>query len=163
MNCKSNLSLAENNSPRKIHFIFEQMFKEKSKGKVRCQSVIFLTLVRISQNVKGFYPTISWTCPFDEIRLFTKHCNERELHTSWWRRSTFGVNRKLLWNSVLDSINFSPVSKRECHSIKDNGELLLHRAFSVFLFNKKGELLLQRRSQNKVMYLSKLSLFNSSF
>jgi isopentenyl-diphosphate delta-isomerase len=28
-------------------------------------------------------------------------------------------------------------------------EALLHRAFSVFIFNKKGELLLQRRALNK--------------
>ncbi|KAL5292154.1 IDI1 family protein [Megaselia abdita] len=46
----------------------------------------------------------------------------------------------------------SPVSKRECHTIKDNGQLLLHRAFSVFLFNKRGELLLQRRSLSKITY-----------
>lgn len=42
-------------------------------------------------------------------------------------------------------------SKRDCHRVGDNGELLLHRAFSVFLFNTKGEMLVQRRSSHKVL------------
>lgn len=41
-------------------------------------------------------------------------------------------------------------SKRDCHRVGDNGSLLLHRAFSVFLFNTKGEMLVQRRSSHKV-------------
>jgi len=45
-------------------------------------------------------------------------------------------------------------SKRECHQCaniygKDN---LLHRAFSVFLFNSKNELLLQQRSHKKITF-----------
>lgn len=43
-------------------------------------------------------------------------------------------------------------SKRECHLVGKDGELLLHRAFSVFLFNKKGDLLLQKRSSKKVSF-----------
>jgi isopentenyl-diphosphate delta-isomerase len=39
-------------------------------------------------------------------------------------------------------------SKAECH----NGEGLLHRAFSVFLFNPEGELLLQQRSADKRLW-----------
>jgi len=39
-------------------------------------------------------------------------------------------------------------SKAECH----RSEGLLHRAFSVFIFNDKGELLLQRRSQKKQLW-----------
>ncbi|CAG9860223.1 unnamed protein product [Phyllotreta striolata] len=42
-------------------------------------------------------------------------------------------------------------SKKNCHLV-NNGELLLHRAFSVFLFNKKGDLLLQKRSPYKITY-----------
>lgn len=42
-------------------------------------------------------------------------------------------------------------SKKDCHTVK-NGDLLLHRAFSVFLFNNKGDLLLQKRSSNKITY-----------
>lgn len=41
-------------------------------------------------------------------------------------------------------------SKRACHEINTEGDVLLHRAFSVFLFNSKGELLLQKRSKHKV-------------
>jgi isopentenyl-diphosphate delta-isomerase len=39
-------------------------------------------------------------------------------------------------------------TKAECH----NGEGLLHRAFSVFLFNAQGELLLQQRSASKRLW-----------
>ena len=38
--------------------------------------------------------------------------------------------------------------KESCH----DGDGLLHRAFSVFLFDKSGELLLQRRSHNKRLW-----------
>lgn len=47
-------------------------------------------------------------------------------------------------------------SKKECHlkpgkgSTDDSG--LLHRAFSVFLFNTKNELLLQQRSSSKITF-----------
>lgn len=41
-------------------------------------------------------------------------------------------------------------SKKECHTVSKTGDVLLHRAFSVFLFNKKGDLLLQKRSSMKV-------------
>lgn len=43
-------------------------------------------------------------------------------------------------------------SKKDCHLVNKNGDVLLHRAFSVFLFNKKGDLLLQKRSSQKVSY-----------
>ena len=39
-------------------------------------------------------------------------------------------------------------SKAECHE----GQGLLHRAFSVFLFNENGELLLQKRSAAKPLW-----------
>jgi len=39
-------------------------------------------------------------------------------------------------------------SKEECH----RGEGLLHRAFSVFLFNHEGKLLLQKRSGEKPLW-----------
>uniref|UniRef100_A0A6P7F653 isopentenyl-diphosphate Delta-isomerase n=1 Tax=Diabrotica virgifera virgifera TaxID=50390 RepID=A0A6P7F653_DIAVI len=43
-------------------------------------------------------------------------------------------------------------SKKECHLVQKNGDIPLHRAFSVFLFNKKGDLLLQKRSSSKIRY-----------
>lgn len=43
-------------------------------------------------------------------------------------------------------IGFHP--KAKCHE----GQGLLHRAFSVFLFNSKGELLLQKRSAKKSLW-----------
>lgn len=44
-------------------------------------------------------------------------------------------------------------TKRDCHTVNSDGQVPLHRAFSVFLFNGKGELLLQKRSANKVSIL----------
>lgn len=43
-------------------------------------------------------------------------------------------------------------TKRNCHLVQKDGTLPLHRAFSVFIFNKKGDLLLQKRSAEKVSY-----------
>ncbi|XP_018335001.1 isopentenyl-diphosphate Delta-isomerase 1, partial [Agrilus planipennis] len=43
-------------------------------------------------------------------------------------------------------------SKKECHLVQENDYIPLHRAFSVFLFNKKGDLLLQKRSSHKLTY-----------
>lgn len=40
------------------------------------------------------------------------------------------------------------LSKAECH----NGGGVLHRAFSLFLFNQRGELLLQQRSASKRLW-----------
>jgi isopentenyl-diphosphate Delta-isomerase len=47
--------------------------------------------------------------------------------------------------------NIGFASKRDCHELKNNG-LRLHRAFSVFLFNNNGEMLLQKRSNNKITF-----------
>ncbi|CAF4868396.1 unnamed protein product [Pieris macdunnoughi] len=43
-------------------------------------------------------------------------------------------------------------TKRECHKVGPEGEVPLHRAFSVFFFNQRGDMLLQRRSSQKVTY-----------
>lgn len=43
-------------------------------------------------------------------------------------------------------------SKKECHAVQPNGNILLHRAFSLFLFNNHGDLLLQKRSSDKITY-----------
>lgn len=41
-------------------------------------------------------------------------------------------------------------SKRDCHRVDENGSIKLHRAFSVFLFNSNGDMLIQKRSSHKV-------------
>ena len=40
-------------------------------------------------------------------------------------------------------------SKKDCHKVEGEN-IKLHRAFSVFLFNKSGDMLLQKRSSHKV-------------
>ncbi|XP_045620772.1 isopentenyl-diphosphate Delta-isomerase 1 [Procambarus clarkii] len=47
--------------------------------------------------------------------------------------------------------NIGSASKRDCH-LMQNGTSLLHRAFSVFLFNSSGELLVHRRSDAKITF-----------
>jgi isopentenyl-diphosphate delta-isomerase len=43
-------------------------------------------------------------------------------------------------------------SKLDCHRRENLDRGMLHRAFSVFLFNEKGELLLQQRSMQKITF-----------
>ena len=45
-------------------------------------------------------------------------------------------------------------SKLDCHLQSQN--LPLHRAFSLFLFNTKGELLMQQRASSKITFPGKL-------
>ena len=42
-------------------------------------------------------------------------------------------------------------TKKDCHLLKD-GRTLLHRAFSVFIFNDRDELLLQQRADSKITF-----------
>jgi len=43
-------------------------------------------------------------------------------------------------------------SKKNCHLNENIRKGLLHRAFSVFLFNQEGKLLLQQRSKEKITF-----------
>ncbi|XP_034938343.1 isopentenyl-diphosphate Delta-isomerase 1 [Chelonus insularis] len=43
-------------------------------------------------------------------------------------------------------------SKRNCHQVNVDRDIPLHRAFSVFLFNQHGDLLLQKRSESKITF-----------
>ena len=42
-------------------------------------------------------------------------------------------------------------TKRDCHKVDGEGNIKLHRAFSVFLFNNDGDMLMQKRSSHKVI------------
>jgi isopentenyl-diphosphate delta-isomerase len=48
---------------------------------------------------------------------------------------------------ILVDENDSPIGSEE--KIKAHQDALLHRAFSIFVFNQKGELLIQQRNLNK--------------
>lgn len=50
-------------------------------------------------------------------------------------------------------------SKRDCHRVDENGHIKLHRAFSVFLFNSNGDMLIQKRSSHKVISFKALHQF----
>ena len=43
-------------------------------------------------------------------------------------------------------------SKKKCHLLENINDGMLHRAFSVFLFNERDELLLQQRSDAKITF-----------
>ncbi len=43
-------------------------------------------------------------------------------------------------------------TKKECHLMERINQGLLHRAFSIFLFDKDGRLLLQQRSDDKITF-----------
>lgn len=56
-------------------------------------------------------------------------------------------------NCILVNENDEAVglaSKRDCHRVNNDGRVKLHRAFSVFLFNSEGDMLIQRRASHKV-------------
>ncbi|XP_057662079.1 isopentenyl-diphosphate Delta-isomerase 1 [Diorhabda carinulata] len=61
------------------------------------------------------------------------------------------LNEKCFLVDTNDNI-IGQANKKECHLVQPNGDIPLHRAFSVFLFNKRGDLLLQKRSSHKVTY-----------
>jgi isopentenyl-diphosphate delta-isomerase len=43
-------------------------------------------------------------------------------------------------------------SKKDCHLMENINKGLLHRAFSIFLFNSEGKLMLQQRSDEKITF-----------
>lgn len=45
-----------------------------------------------------------------------------------------------------------PETKKTCHLMTEISQGLLHRAFSVFIFNSKNELLLQQRADEKITF-----------
>jgi len=59
-----------------------------------------------------------------------------------WEHNLDPVQKKLLEEECIVLDNKDKVighdSKKNCHLVRDNGDVLLHRAFSVFLFNSKG-------------------------
>uniref|UniRef100_A0A1B0G652 isopentenyl-diphosphate Delta-isomerase n=1 Tax=Glossina morsitans morsitans TaxID=37546 RepID=A0A1B0G652_GLOMM len=57
----------------------------------------------------------------------------------------------ILVNENDDAVGFA--SKASCHRVcNDTKEVKLHRAFSVFLFNSAGDMLMQRRSEQKITF-----------
>ncbi|KAL8618027.1 hypothetical protein ACOMHN_021747 [Nucella lapillus] len=48
--------------------------------------------------------------------------------------------------------NIGSASKKVCHLLENINKGMLHRAFSVFLFNSQGKLLLQQRSDAKITF-----------
>ncbi|RZF47560.1 hypothetical protein LSTR_LSTR009096 [Laodelphax striatellus] len=62
-----------------------------------------------------------------------------------------GMNELCLVVNENDEV-LGHANKRECHLVKPNGDIPLHRAFSVFVFNSNNEMLLQKRSLSKVTF-----------
>lgn len=66
------------------------------------------------------------------------------------QEAAFQNERCILVNE--DDIAIGEASKYDCHRVHSDGNLLLHRAFSVYIFNSKNELLLQKRADNKITF-----------
>lgn len=66
------------------------------------------------------------------------------------------VQNKLMEEECIlineDDVNIGTATKKNCHLWTNIQKGMLHRAFSVFLFNTKDELLLQQRSMSKITY-----------
>jgi isopentenyl-diphosphate delta-isomerase len=60
------------------------------------------------------------------------------------------LEEKCILVSETDVVTGS-ATKRDCHLWND-GNIKLHRAFSVFLFNQAGELLMQQRAPSKITF-----------
>merc|ERR1712232_490616 len=58
--------------------------------------------------------------------------------------------RCILLNDKDEVIGYD--SKKNCHLVENIEKGLLHRAFSVFIFNDKNELLLQQRASEKITF-----------
>ncbi|QSL66352.1 hypothetical protein MERGE_000730 [Pneumocystis wakefieldiae] len=56
----------------------------------------------------------------------------------------------ILVNEEDEIIGFE--TKKKCHLLRNIKEGMLHRAFSVFLFNENGLLLLQKRANEKITF-----------
>ncbi|KAK3733764.1 hypothetical protein RRG08_026876 [Elysia crispata] len=51
-----------------------------------------------------------------------------------------------------DDLKIGSASKKTCHLLENINKGMLHRAFSVFLFNSRGDLLLQQRASEKITF-----------
>jgi len=88
------------------------------------------------------------------IKIFVNHAS-----TSYSPTQIQQMNDEIILVDQDDNI-LGAASKRECHArvTNQNDELnltangMLHRAFSVFLFNSRNELLLQQRSSTKITF-----------
>ncbi|XP_022653594.1 isopentenyl-diphosphate Delta-isomerase 1-like isoform X2 [Varroa jacobsoni] len=61
------------------------------------------------------------------------------------------MNEKCILVDENDRVT-GAASKKDCHLMSNIQKGLLHRAFSVFLFNSSGDLLIQQRSDEKITF-----------
>ncbi|XP_057476751.1 isopentenyl-diphosphate Delta-isomerase I-like [Actinidia eriantha] len=130
-------------------------------------------VTRLSPRTSSLLPnplTLRCTTTTRSSRISFSHiCNRRRLYSSSATTTVMGdaatdaagmdaVQRRLMFEDecILVDENDCVVghdTKYNCHLMeKIESENLLHRAFSVFLFNSKYELLLQQRSATKVTF-----------
>ncbi|XP_031346170.1 isopentenyl-diphosphate Delta-isomerase 1-like isoform X1 [Photinus pyralis] len=91
------------------------------------------------------------------LRLGTKRCCPKWSSNLTRSCSTLDPTQVKLLNEMCFLVDdndkvIGTATKKECHAVKEDGYLPLHRAFSVFLFNKKGDLLMQKRADTKITF-----------
>ena len=107
--------------------------------------VYFLDLTNIMMLLhRREFDAVAKVCCYMTPRLISSKVTEQQIHQLDDKLPLVDINDRVL----------GPSTKRHCHEGRDdnNGKGILHRAFSVFLFNSKNQLLLQQRSQSKVYF-----------
>lgn len=89
--------------------------------------------------------------PLQFNRSFSTLSNHRQLKSHYDLQQVTLLEEPCIVVDVNDKV-LGMKSKKDCHLFTNNSQGILHRAFSVFLFNTQGDLLLQRRSPAKITF-----------
>lgn len=81
------------------------------------------------------------------IRHFSEVAAAKDLNAKHLQQAALSENCILV--DEFDRV-IGKSTKKDCHRVNPDGHIKLHRAFSVFLFNAKGDMLIQKRSDHKV-------------
>mmetsp|Transcript_33430 Transcript_33430/g.38395 ORF Transcript_33430/g.38395 Transcript_33430/m.38395 type:complete len:147 (+) Transcript_33430:19-459(+) len=91
-------------------------------------------------------------------RLFASVQEMNQTHSKFFGEKYDKTQVELMKEPIIlvdeNDVPLKMISKKDGHLRKfvDAEDALPHRAFSVFLFNEKNELLLQKRSSNKITF-----------
>lgn len=105
---------------------------------------------------------MSWTKTSTFNRILFSHNNRLKYFLRNGEVENYGWDAKSSQEQFMEGDNciivdegdniLGQCSKKEAHIFNKGRSGVLHRAFSVFLFNSKGHLLLQQRAQHKITF-----------
>mmetsp|Transcript_16202 Transcript_16202/g.25215 ORF Transcript_16202/g.25215 Transcript_16202/m.25215 type:complete len:316 (-) Transcript_16202:7-954(-) len=124
-----------------------------NKMKIRWTAALSFASLYANPGASGFVPSMSRTNAFRRTLVLPSAAAEEDYGIGMDQAAMMesdmlvAVDR----NDVL--IDGAVVSKRKAHEFNDEQPRgIAHRAFSIFLFNEKGELLLTRRADSKITF-----------